>query len=241
MSRDAGTYTYEDRALGPAEPIVVETAPDVFVPTSTTRLLLGAVRRHASGRPRSALDLGCGCGVVALALRRFVVPQGHVGASDVSAAAVSLTLRNAARLGLEVDVRHGSLFEPWAGMRFDLIVDDVAAMAEPLARSSPWYPPSVPSEAGFDGTRWIRAVLEQAPRHLTAGGRLVFPLLSLAEQERTLASARDRFGTVRMLEEEWYPLPPELRARGDVLRELTERGTIELKRRGTRTLWATRD
>lgn len=234
------TYTYEDSTFGPAEPLVVETSHEVFHPTSTTRLLLRAARRHAPPGLRSALDLGCGCGVVALALRRFVVPEGRVGASDVSPLAVELTSRNAARLGLELDVRCGSLFEPWEGSRFDLIVDDVAAVAERIARLSPWYPSAVPSEAGEDGTRWIRAVLREAPKHLAAGGLIVFPALTLAEQTRTLATAREHFGTVRLVEEEWYPLVPELAAQLDLLHELAAAGIVEIRRRGSRWLWATR-
>jgi release factor glutamine methyltransferase len=234
------TWAYEDRALGDAGPLVVETADDVFRPTTTTRLLLRAVRRHAAEGVRSALDLGCGCGVVAAALRRHVVPEGTVAASDISPAAVELTRRNAANAGVEVDVRCGSLFEPWAGMRFDLIVDDVAAMAEPLARASPWYPPQIASDAGEDGTRWITSVLRQAPGHLERGGRIVFPVLSLADQALTLEAAREAFGEVRLLEEEWYPIAPELAARSDLLEELERRGTVELRRRGSRLLWATR-
>jgi release factor glutamine methyltransferase len=233
-------YSYQDETFGPAPPLVVETAPDVFHPTSTTRLLLRATRRQALPRIRAALDLGCGCGIVALVLRRFLVPEGAVGASDLSPAAVALTRKNAAGLGLELDVRCGSLFEPWQGVRFDLIVDDVAAMAERVARLSPWYPAAVPSEAGEDGTRWITAVLREAPRHLSPGGVIVFPVLTLADQARTLAVARERFGTLRLLEEEWYPLGPELAARLDVLQELATRGIVELRRRGSRWQWATR-
>jgi precorrin-6B methylase 2 len=234
------TYSYEDEAFGRAEPLIVETGHDVFHPTSTTRLLLRAARRQVLPGLRSALDLGCGCGIVALALRRFVVPEGYVGASDVSPAAAKLTHRNAVRLGLELDVRCGSLFEPWQGARFDLIVDDVAAMAERVARLSPWYPAAVPSEAGEDGTRWITAVLREAPQHLAPGGMIVFPVLTLADQARTLAAARKHFGTLRLLDEEWYPLGPELAARLDVLQELATAGVVEIRPRGSRWLWATR-
>lgn len=241
MSADPpATYMYEDKSLDPAQRLEVETSAGVFQPTSTTRLLLRAARRHLVEAWATALDLGCGCGIVALVLRRFVVPEGDVGASDVSAAAVALTRRNAALAGVDLDVRHGSLFEPWAGRRFDLIVDDVAAMAEPVARASRWYPPEVPSEAGEDGTRWIAAVLAEAPDHLTPGGRLLFPVLTLADEAKTLAVARARFRSVEMLEEEWYPLGPELAARMDLLQDLSSRGIIEIRRRGSRWTWGTK-
>jgi release factor glutamine methyltransferase len=233
-------YAYNDDKLGPAESLEVETSTAVFHPTSTTRLLLRAVRRDARATDRSALDIGCGCGIVAIALRRFVLPAGRIGASDVSPAAVELAKRNSERLGAGVDVRCGSVFEPWMGCRFDLIVDDVSAVAEPIARSSSWYPPQVPSEAGEDGTRWITGVLEQAPEFLEPEGRLFFPVLTLADEEKTLAVASDRYANVTQLEEEWYPLGPDLVLRLALLQELADRGIVQLRRRGSRWLWATK-
>ncbi len=235
-----GWYIYNDGKLGPAEPLQVETSAAVFQPTSTTRLLLRAVRRHARATDRSALDLGCGCGIVAIALRRFVLPAGRIGASDVSPAAVELAKRNSERAGANVNVRCGSVFEPWKGFRFDLIVDDVSAVAESIARSSSWYPPQVPSEAGDDGTRWITGVLEQAPGFMEPEGRLFFPVLTLADEEKTLAAASARYACVIQLEEEWYPLEPDLTPRLDLLQELAARGVIQIRKRGSRWLWATK-
>ena len=57
-------FAYRDKKLGDTETIRVAAAPDVFYPTSTTVLLLRAARRALSHRPRTVLDLGCGCGVV---------------------------------------------------------------------------------------------------------------------------------------------------------------------------------
>jgi hypothetical protein len=116
----------------------------------------------------------------------------------------------------------------------------VAAMAEPIARASRWYPPEVPSGAGEDGTRWVAEMLAEAPEFLAPEGRLIFPVLTLADEARTLAAARQRFHTVRLLEEEWYPLGPELLARLDLIEDLSSRGTIEIRRRGSRWLWATK-
>ncbi len=233
-------YVYRDDKLGPAEPLQVETSAAVFQPTSTTRLLLRALRRHALATDSSALDLGCGCGIVAIALRRYVLPTGRIGASDLSPAAVELARRNSERLGANLDVRCGSLFEPWKGFRFDLIVDDVSAVAEAIARSSSWYPPHVPSEAGDDGTRWITNVLEQAPEFLEPSGRLFFPVLTLADEVKTLAVAGARYASVTQLDEEWYPLEPDLIPRLDLLQELADRGVIQIRKRGSRWLWATK-
>jgi SAM-dependent methyltransferase len=236
-----GDFAYRDRKLGDTEAVTVDTRPDVFYPTSTTVLLLRAARRVVTygPRPRSVLDLGCGTGIVAVVLARLL-PDVMVGASDLSAAAVRLARHNARRNGAQIDCRRGSLFEPWAGERFDLIVDDVSGVAEPVARVSGWYPPPVPSLAGDDGTRWILEVLARAPDYLAPGGRIVFPVLTLSREEAVLREARSRFAAVELVEEQWYPVRDELAAHFPLLERLATSGAVRLERRGSRWCWATR-
>jgi precorrin-6B methylase 2 len=235
-------FCYRDKKLGDRETITVATAPDVFCPTSTTVLLLRAARRVlAQGpAPRSVLDLGCGCGIVSVVLAKVFPESVHVCASDLSPAAVRLTRDNAERTGVRVDCRRGSLFEPWAGERFDLIVDDVAGVAEPLARASGWYPAPVPSEAGWDGTRWILDVLDHAADFIAPGGRLVFPVLTLSREAPVLDRARARFVSVEQVDEQWYPLGPELLADFAKVEALAADGAVRIEKRGSRWCWATR-
>ena len=233
-------FAYRDKKLGDTEAITLATAPEVFRPTSTTVVLLRAARRALAPPPRLVLDLGCGCGVVAVVLAKLLPPGTVVHASDLSAAAVRLTELNARRNGVTVGCRQGSLFEPWSGSRFDLIVEDVAGVAEPLARISGWYPAPVQSDAGRDGSRWILEILDRAPDYLAPGGRLYFPVLTLSREERIVAQARARFATVTQVEEQWYPLNDELIARFALLEELAAEGSISIEQRGSRWCWATR-
>jgi ribosomal protein L11 methylase PrmA len=235
-----GEFLYRDKKLGDTQAITIGTAPDVFNPTSTTMLLLRAARRTLVPSPRSVLDLGCGCGIVALVLAQHVPPSTVICASDLSAAAVRLTLDNARRRGIAIDCRCGNLFEPWNGERFDLIMDDVAGVAEPLDRLSGWYPEPVPSNGGPDGTRWILQVLDQAADHLTPAGQLLFPGGTLSREVEVLERARSRFATVVQLEEQWYPLSEELLAHGALLDELQQAGRIHLEQRGSRLCWSVR-
>jgi HemK-related putative methylase len=73
------------------------------------------------GSGTSVLDMGTGSGVCALfAARR----AGRVVAVDISAAAVRCARLNATLNDLEkhIDIRHGDLFAPVAGERFDLVL-----------------------------------------------------------------------------------------------------------------------
>lgn len=240
MTASSETFEYKDRDFGDVQGIVVSTNPGVFYPTSTTNLLLGGVRRFASKSATSALDLGCGCGIVAVALAKLILPGAAIYASDISAEAVRLTQQNAANLQLAIDCRCGSLFEPWTGMKFDLIVDDVAGMSEPIARHSRWYPPHIHSDAGEDGARWIVRILSQAPQFLTPRGQIFFPVLTFSSESKILDAARDHFAEVGLITEQWYPLGSDLLPHMDLIQDLMARGQIEIKKKGSRWLWATK-
>ena len=240
MTTVSEAFEYRDRSFGDTQGIVVATSSDVFYPTSTTNLLLDAVRRFANKDATSALDLGCGCGIVAVALAKLVLPNAALYASDISAEAVKLAKQNAEDLQLAIDCRCGSLFEPWAGMRFDLIVDDVAGMSEPIARRSRWYPPHIHSDAGEDGARWIVRILSQAPEFLTPQGQIFFPVLTFSSESRILDAARHHFASVELITEQWYPLGSDLLPHLNLIEDLMARGQIEIKKRGSRWVWATK-
>ncbi|WP_255467121.1 DUF7059 domain-containing protein [Aeromicrobium senzhongii] len=109
-----------------------------------------------------ALDLGTGCGVQALHL------TGHardVVATDVNPRAVELAALTAALNGLDVDVRAGSLFEPVADERFDLICTN-----PPFVVSPPEGDRLVYRETGFPGDEVVRRIVMGADRHLNDEG-----------------------------------------------------------------------
>ena len=70
----------------------------------------------------SALDLGCGCGVLALLLARVAT---RVADTDLNPRAIAMAKLNAAMNGVEnVSFRHDDLFAPVAGERVNLIVSE---------------------------------------------------------------------------------------------------------------------
>ena len=144
--------------------------PAVLIPRPETELLVDLVLAR---KPASLLDLGTGSGAIALALKKHL-PGTRVVATDASAAALEVAKRNAMRLNLEVDWRHGRWFEPLAGERFEAIVANppyVSAGDPHLADLQ--YEPMLAIESGADGLDAMRVVVQEAPRHLLPGGWLL--------------------------------------------------------------------
>lgn len=115
-------------------------------------------------RPRvgRSLDLGTGCGVQALHLATH---SREVVATDVNRRATDLARLTAAINGVDLDVREGSLFEPVAGERFDLISTN-----PPFVVSPPEGDRLVYRETGLPGDEVVRRIVTQAPAHLNDGG-----------------------------------------------------------------------
>jgi len=146
--------------------------PAVLIPRPETELL---VELALARKPASVLDLGTGSGAIALAIKRHL-PQARVVAVEASAAALAVAQRNAVKLGLEVEFRHGRWFEPLADARFDLIVSNppyVARGDAHLAQGDLRFEPQSALVAGADGLDALRDIARGAPGHLKPGGWLL--------------------------------------------------------------------
>jgi methylase of polypeptide subunit release factors len=149
-----------------------EDDPDyVAAYTPTTRLVdMLTVRRPV----RRALDVGTGSGVHALLASRHAE---HVIATDVNERALQYTQLNAALNGItNVEVRRGSLYEPVAGERFDLITSNAPYVVSPESR---W----VYRDAGYEGDALSEHVVHAAAEHLADDGYATLLVSWIAEDE----------------------------------------------------------
>jgi release factor glutamine methyltransferase len=151
-------------------PLQVNAA--VLIPRPETELLVDLAVR---AQPASVLDLGTGSGAIALAVKRHL-PAARVVAVERSAAALAVAQRNALKLGLGIELRHGLWFEPVAGERFDVVVSNPPYVNEDdphLREGDVRFEPRPALVAGPDGLDSIREIVRDAPAHLNAGGRLL--------------------------------------------------------------------
>jgi release factor glutamine methyltransferase len=153
----------------------LEVTPDVLVPRPETELLVeGALAAIASHARPAVLDLGTGSGAVAIAIASDR-PQAAVTATDVSAAALAVAKRNAARLGLRnIRFFEGSWYGPLAGARFDVIASNPPYVAQgDIALAELAFEPRLALVAGAQGLDALAAICAGAPGHLAPAGTLL--------------------------------------------------------------------
>ena len=160
--------------------ILLNMPDGVFLPTGTTVSLIKAVRAQVD-KPGSVLDLGCGSGVLGIALHQMEIVKEPLYASDLSEKAFQCLNKNTAFHKCPVVARCGSLFEPWEDKKFDYIVNDVSGIATGVAEISPWFD-GVPCESGIDGTSLVTKVLQKATLHLNPSGRFFFPVIAFTRR-----------------------------------------------------------
>ena len=155
-----------------------EVTRDVLIPRPETELIveeaLEAVRSRAV---RTVADVGTGSGCIAVTLA-LELPDAHVTAIDVSAAALNVARRNAERhgVGSRIEFRVADLLDGVSGP-LDLIASNppyMAQDAEPsLQPEVARYEPRQALYAGKDGLDAYRALFPAARARLAEDGLLV--------------------------------------------------------------------
>lgn len=128
----------------------------------------GASATLASWTPRPvvdrALDIGTGCGVQALHLGRHAQ---HVTVTDISARALGFARFNAALNQCDWEVVEGSMLDPVAGQRFQLIVSNPPFVITPR---SPEVPLFEYRDGGASGDTIVADLVRRIGEHLEPGG-----------------------------------------------------------------------
>ncbi len=148
---------------------------DTLVPRPETELLVDLALSHlVRDSGAKVLDLGTGCGAIALAVKRER-PGVHVTAVDSSRAALRVARRNAARLALDVRWVESTWFEALEGDRYDLIVANppYVASSDPHLTRELRHEPRGALDGGDDGLSAIRQILAGARAHLEPRGYLL--------------------------------------------------------------------
>lgn len=185
-----------------------------LIPRPETEYLVELTLARLTRPPASILDLGTGCGALALAFAKQY-PDSNVTGVDEQAPALALAAENAVFNG--VTGRLNWLVSDWfgslpPGARYDLIVanppyltEDETSAAAPEVRL---FEPMVALASSDSGMADLKMILSQSERHLHPDGLIAFEtgiaqhaeLLALAAQAGLVAcesrpdlTGRDRY------------------------------------------------
>lgn len=182
--RLAKLHHYDEFRLERIGATAVLVTPSVFNPKLllTGEFFAGQLDSRLISAEDSVLDIGTGSGVCAIFAARHA---RDVVAVDINAAAVRCARSNAIinQLDHKIDVRHGDLFAPVAGRRFNWVL---------------FNPPFLSGTPRNDRDRAWRAsdVAERfaadLPRHLTTCGSALLLLSTFGDPELFLAPLRAR-------------------------------------------------
>ena len=149
--------------------------PATLIPRHDTELLVEEALKRAASRSR-VLDIGVGSGCIACAMAKNL-PEADVWGVDISPGALAQARENSGANSVNLTLLEGSLFEPLAGQRFNIIVSnppyiptcDLADL-QPEVRE---FEPLGALDGGPDGLDFYRQIIPGALEHLQSNGWLL--------------------------------------------------------------------
>ncbi len=164
-------------------------SPSVLIPRPETEVLLEQAVSLLKENPNlqeegvNLLDLGTGCGALAVALAREF-EKALICATDLSEEALRVACRNAERHGVKhrIDFRAGDLFAPFEGKgaRFHMILSnppyipsDVFETLSPEVRE---HEPRSALDGHEQGMYYVTRILREAAGYLIPGGWILMEM-----------------------------------------------------------------
>jgi S-methylmethionine-dependent homocysteine/selenocysteine methylase/SAM-dependent methyltransferase len=174
--------------------------PGVFVPTVGSYLVWKTLFATEAGKGLRCLDVGCGCGILAVQLA--LNGADHVHAIDIDRNAVANTLANAFRNDVADRITGEALnFYHWAPRdRFDLVVASLYQM--PV---DPYEEPTGHRPLDYWGRNLIDHFIRLLPNVLTPDGVAYLMQLSIIGQTQTDALLAEQGFAARVLDYSFFP------------------------------------
>ncbi len=190
----------EGRTIYPLPFPDLAVEPGVFVPTQGSYLLWKHLHRTGLGNGGTCLDVGCGCGILAVQLALNGASSVH--AIDIDRSSVANTLANAFRNDVSDRVTGDTIdlfqWEPTA--RFDVIAASLYQM--PV---DPYEEPSGHRPLDFWGRNLFDRFLALLPDLLHTDGRALVLQLSILGQVRTAQLLAGHGLEARVVDYSFFP------------------------------------
>ena len=176
---------------------------EVLIPRPETELLVEQAierTRTAAGFPADGgrmLDLGTGCGAVAVSLAKEL-PEARLWATDISAGALEIARLNAERHGVSerIEFRQGDLWGPLInqGITFDIILSNPPYVAsgdyDKLPPEVRDYEPRLALMGGERGMDYIEKIIKGGVNYLKEEGWLMLEMAPEQTEEALSLTGR---------------------------------------------------
>ena len=173
-------------------------SPDTLVPRPETEVLVDQALQHIPHSENfSVLDLGTGCGAIALAIAKER-PNCDITATDISEPALAVARQNANQHALpNIEFLPGDWTAPVAGRVFDLIASNPPYVpdADP-ALEHLGHEPQMALVSGGDGLDAIRRISVEAKSVMKQGGTLLLEHGETQQQEIARIMAADGWSEI---------------------------------------------
>ncbi len=181
---------------------------NVLIPRLDTEVLVETVLEESEkfkGKV-SILDLCCGSGNIGISLSKLK-KESKVTCSDMSEAAVALTSENAKKLGADITVKKGDLFEPFkrklGNIKFHIIVSNPpyieTEVIDTLEDEVRKYEPVLALDGGKTGLEVYEKIFNDVWRHLEKNGLLIMEIgHNQGEALNTMAKATELFKEIQV-------------------------------------------
>jgi len=184
--------------------------PDVLIPRPETEKLVEIAidisRFTFHDSPFTIVDVGTGSGAIAVSLAKFI-PQAMIIGIDLSSAALEVAKQNAQKHNVtdRCQFMQGNLLDPLKAMeKVDLIISNPPYIPTKdiptLMADVKDYEPHSALAGGDDGLDYIRQLLEQAPKLLTANGLLLLEF-GFGQAETINDYAKDKFSEIKIIKD----------------------------------------
>ena len=168
LAYDRGKWRFMDM------PLII--TPDIMPPVHESETIVNAIAERY-GHKKSMLELGTGCGIIAMGIAKHT--NTKMTATDVTPEAVRVAERNARLNGLNIEFIQSDMFKN-INDKYDLIVSNPpsspTSRLDMLEQEGRLNMPRVAREAGSDGFKFHRIIVEQSPKYLKEDGILAFEI-----------------------------------------------------------------
>lgn len=149
----------------------------VLIPRKETELIVEeAIEIIREDKLRYVLDLGCGCGVIGISIKKFLMEEVVVFASDISFDALKIARINSKLNKVKVLLVNMDLFFGFKKNVFDLIVTNPPYVVPNFIGKELKYEPRIALESPNNGLYFIEKILSRSYLWLKKRGYLVLEM-----------------------------------------------------------------